>query len=184
MPSRRKAWSAWNYLTESSRSSKTDNSLQSNLESVSLTYNMNILQHIPVSEFSHVLVTMNPPVAPNPRLTQGKYSYSHPIYNAEAVRAQDALHEIQGKRGIWYAGAWTKYGFHEDGFTSGLDVALQLDGSVPWKSVDSKFSRGRRPILTWKDYLLRIWIISIQILLQGAIWLFAVVSDARKEKVP
>src|SRR6195952_4035171 len=166
MPSRRGAWSAWNYLTESSRStSNNTNQSQSNLESVSLTYNMNILQHISVPKFSHVLVTMNPPTAPDPKLTQAKYSYTHPIYNAGAVHAQERLHEIQGKRGIWYAGAWTKYGFHEDGFTSGLEVALKLGGGVPWKPVDSKFSRGIKPTLAWKDFVLRAWILLIQTIL-------------------
>lgn len=36
------------------------------------------------------------------------------------------MHRIQGKRGISFAGAWLKYGFHEDGFTSGMRAAAAL----------------------------------------------------------
>jgi predicted NAD/FAD-binding protein len=46
----------------------------------------------------------------------------------EAVKAQDQLEMIQNKRGITFCGAWTKYGFHEDGFTSGLKVATSYLG--------------------------------------------------------
>ena len=44
----------------------------------------------------------------------------------QAIRAQAELPSIQRTRGISYAGAWTKYGFHEDGFTSGLHAAAAL----------------------------------------------------------
>jgi predicted NAD/FAD-binding protein len=161
LPQRKIAWSSWNYLTTtpSSKSRATSAAAKSApgaLDTVSLTYNMNILQHIPVSKYGHVLVTMNPPHAPDPKLTQAEFSYRHPLYNAAAVRAQCRLDEIQGKRGIWYCGAWTGYGFHEDGFASGVAIGRRLGGSVPWDVVDAKFVRGRRPVLGWKDYLARI----------------------------
>lgn len=165
MPRRRKAWAAWNYITRTSRSSPTSASHSptsavsdstSPIESVSLTYNMNILQHIPTSIYGDVLVTLNPIHAPSPSTIQGSWHYRHPLYTAAAVRAQKALPRIQNRRGISFAGAWTKYGFHEDGFSSGVAAALQhLGGAVEWEFVDSTFSRGRRPRLGVPDYALR-----------------------------
>ncbi|KKY32140.1 putative amine oxidase [Diaporthe ampelina] len=91
---------------------------KSNIDQVSLTYNMNILQHIPRSTFGDVLVTLNPLHEPDPKTVQGRYEYAHPLYNGDSVRAQALLAKIQNRRGISYAGAWTKYGFHEDGFST------------------------------------------------------------------
>jgi predicted NAD/FAD-binding protein len=180
MPIRRKAWSAWNYLTTSTTSISADPS-QTNIDSVSLTYNMNILQHIPASQYSDVLVTMNPPHPPDRALTQAKFIYEHPIYNNEAIRSQERLVEIQGKRGIWYAGAWTKYGFHEDGFTSGLHVALKLGGSVSWEVQDAKFIRGRRPALKRSDHVARVLILLIDISIRFLEWLVALILPARSK---
>ena len=124
---------------------------------VSLTYCMNILQHLSEKTFGPVLVTMNPDYPPDPRLTQGKFVYRHPLYTAESVAAQKRLGGIQGRRGVSYAGAWTKYGFHEDGFSSGLRVAMeQLGAKLPFEFVDSTYSRGHKPELGWRDYALRL----------------------------
>ncbi|RCI14291.1 hypothetical protein L249_6110 [Ophiocordyceps polyrhachis-furcata BCC 54312] len=134
MPKNRKAWTSWNYLTQSSAT-------RANVNQVSLTYNMNILQHIPRKQFGDVLVTLNPPHRPLSSTTQGRYFYSHPLYTLEAVRAQKQLRLIQNKRGISYAGAWTKYGFHEDGFTSGLFVAQQhLGARLPFELRRNSFA--------------------------------------------
>jgi hypothetical protein len=101
-------------------------------------------------------VTKNPDREPNPELTQGKFTYRHPLYTAEAVLAQQRLETIQNVRGVSYCGAWTKYGFHEDGFSSGLKVAMDhLDAKLPFEFVDSTFSRGHRPVLVWQDYVAR-----------------------------
>ncbi|KAL8947216.1 MAG: hypothetical protein Q9222_006482 [Ikaeria aurantiellina] len=159
MPKRTIAWSSWNYITRTPSSS-------SDVSSVCLTYNMNILQHIPRSEYGDVLVTLNPLWPPEPKLTQGTWTYHHPQYNSEAIRCQEMLPMIQNTRGISYCGAWTKYGFHEDGFSSGLKVAMEhLDARIPFQFTDSTFSRGRRPVLLWKDYVLRIILLQIQIVM-------------------
>lgn len=124
---------------------------------------MNILQSLPTTKFGDILVTLNPETPPSPTLTQATYQYRHPLYNARMVAAQEELEQIQGKRGLWYAGAWTNYGFHEDGFASGMKVGLRLGGEIPWEVKNAKFSRGMRPTLGWKDYAVRVIIVVLQL---------------------
>lgn len=158
MPTRRIAWSSWNYITTSPSPTTAP--------SVCLTYCMNLLQHIPEDIYGPVLVTLNPLHPPDPSLTQGTWTYHHPLYNATSIRSQKLLPRIQNTRGISYAGAWTKYGFHEDGFSSGLKVAVeQLGAKLPFEFVDSTFSRGRRPVLGWMDYGVRAFVYLVQFLL-------------------
>ncbi|KAL5426231.1 hypothetical protein PMIN07_011677 [Paraphaeosphaeria minitans] len=165
MPKRREAWSAWNYITHSQPHSKPTDNASGNLQSVCLTYNMNILQSLSTSTFDDVLVTLNPVTPPAPVLTQATYEYMHPLYNSRMVAAQDRLEQIQGKKGVWYAGAWTGYGFHEDGFSSGMEIGLRLGGNVPWEAKNAKFSRGTAPVLGWKDFVLRALIMIVQVYL-------------------
>ncbi|ATZ57353.1 hypothetical protein BCIN_14g04990 [Botrytis cinerea B05.10] len=160
MPQNKEAWSAWNYITASSTSST---SKSRNVDQVCLTYNMNILQHIPTSKFGDVLVTLNPLFPPKPELTHSTYTYRHPLYNTRAITSQSQLPEIQNTRNISYCGAWTKYGFHEDGFSSGIKVAMDhLGATLPFEFKDSTFSRGKRPVLGLSDLVLRILILAIQ----------------------
>ncbi|KAG6172123.1 hypothetical protein E4U22_005727 [Claviceps purpurea] len=174
MPRNRKAWSSWNYLTLSSPS-------KANVDQVSLTYNMNILQHIPRDPFGDVLVTLNPLHRPSAALTKARYFYSHPLYTPEAIRAQKFLPHIQNKRGISYAGAWTKYGFHEDGFSSGLHVAQKhLGAKLPFEFKDSTYSRGKKPKLGLLDHLTRLFILLVQVfVIQLLEWLFGYGAKSR-----
>lgn len=160
MPKRRVAWSAWNYITETPEPPSDT----SNIAKVCLTYWMNLLQHIPEAAYGNILVTLNPLSPPDPRLIQGVWEYAHPLYNAAAIRSQKLLLRIQDTRGVSYCGAWTKYGFHEDGFSSGLSAAINhLGATLPFDFVDSTFSRGRKPQLTQKDEVFRFVIRLIQI---------------------
>ncbi len=180
MPTSRKAWTSWNYMALSHAGSgngsgngsgggggggsDSKSSHRSGISQVSLTYDMNILQHIPAATFGDVLVSLNPLHEPDPATVQGRYSYSHPLYTVAAVEAQAKLPAIQNARGISYAGAWTKYGFHEDGFSSGLAAARDHLGAVlPFDFVDSTFSRGRRPELGMADHVLRLVLLAIQL---------------------
>lgn len=168
LPKRRVAWAAWNYLTLSNTafSSRQGAPLSKlagsrNIDQVCLTYNMNILQHIPTYLFGDVLVTLNPLHRPDKDSIQGEYRYEHPLYTVKAMEAQKRLGSVQDERGISYAGAWTKYGFHEDGFSSGLEAALRLGAKVPFEYVDSRYSRGRKPVLGLRDYALRVWLVGM-----------------------
>jgi len=62
---------AWNYLTFSTKTA--DGKSKANVNSVSLTYCMNLLQHIPESIWGPVLVTLNPPFEPEPSKVVGKW---------------------------------------------------------------------------------------------------------------
>ncbi|KAI0556176.1 amine oxidase [Xylaria curta] len=160
MPKRRNAWSSWNYLTASSPWTGKD------IDQISLTYNMNTIQNIPREAFGDVLVTLNPIHEPRAQTVQGRYSYSHPLYTPAAVEALEKLPKIQNKRGISYAGAWTGYGFHEDGFSSGLHVAIyHLGARLPFEFVDSTSRYGRQPELSILDWLMRVIILIIQVFL-------------------
>ncbi|MEL7428362.1 MAG: FAD-dependent oxidoreductase [Pseudomonadota bacterium] len=121
MPRRRNAWAAWNYLGAKRHEGERD---------VSVTYWMNRLQNI--REDCPLFVTLNPLKQPADDMTYERYTYAHPLFNADAIGAQNALHEIQGTDRIWYCGAWCGYGFHEDGLKSGLLVAEALGSPAPW----------------------------------------------------
>ena len=163
MPRRYVAWSSWNYITTSPSPSTAP--------SVCLTYWMNLLQHIP-SLYGMVLVTLNPLHPPNS--AQGSWTYHHPLYNATAIRSQKLLPRIQNTRGISYAGAWTKYGFHEDGFSSGLKVAVEhLGAKLPFDFVDSTFARGRRPVLGWMDHTVRACMYLMRLIIFLVGWILA-----------
>jgi predicted NAD/FAD-binding protein len=124
MPKRRRAWASWNFLRWRREGAA--------LNDVAVTYWMNALQGIDQSK--PLFVSLNPPFEPDPDLTFGRYICDHPQYNAAAFAAQKRLGDIQGQRHTWFCGAWTGYGFHEDGLRSGLAVAQSLGASVPWRA--------------------------------------------------
>jgi len=115
MPARRKAWAAWNYLSDGKPESPE----------VSVTYWLNRLQPLPFE--TPVLVSLNPIVEPDPTQVIRTIDYAHPVFDLPAGRAQRRLPALQGRNGLWLAGAWTGYGFHEDGLASGLAVAEAIN---------------------------------------------------------
>lgn len=107
---------------------------------VVLTYWMNLLQSFDINTYGPILVTLNAPEnATAPHKTLARYSYEHPVYTARSVAAQQELLQWQGRwHGAHFAGAWTKYGFHEDGFTSGLRAAYALGATPPFEIRDAE----------------------------------------------
>lgn len=114
LPKQKKTWSAWNYQSGQS----------GNEPRVCVHYLINQLQPLPFKQ--SVIVSLNPIDAPRPNSVLGSYEYAHPVFDAKAITAQRRLPLIQGKQNTWFAGAWTGYGFHEDGLKSGLAVAQAI----------------------------------------------------------
>ena len=131
MPVRRKVWSSWNYLRRDGYDAHAP---------VAVTYWMNLLQDI--DRTKPLFITLNPTEEPDERLVFGRSEYDHPQFNAAAIDAQKRLPAIQGSDRIWYCGAWTGYGFHEDGLASGLAVAESLGGIIPWRTAVSPRPRA------------------------------------------
>jgi predicted NAD/FAD-binding protein len=52
------------------------------------------------------------------------------VFDLAAIQAQKEVAALQGQRGTYFCGAWTGYGFHEDGLASGLDVAQRVQQSL------------------------------------------------------
>lgn len=128
LPVARSAWAAWNFIAEETPAADADR--------VSLTYWMNLLQSLPEQKHGPVLVTLNPPTgpaAPRKELIAARYSYEHPVYTSRSVASQQAMKPLQGKDGLYFAGAWLKYGFHEDGFKSGLEAAHAIGARLPFE---------------------------------------------------
>ncbi|AME23609.1 MULTISPECIES: NAD(P)/FAD-dependent oxidoreductase [Burkholderiaceae] len=111
-----RAWSAWNY---ESRTGELGAEPQ-----LCVHYLINKLQPLPFK--TPVIVSLNPVREPRPETVLREFAYSHPVFDQAAVQAQRVMPSIQGARNTWFAGAWTGYGFHEDGLKSGLDAAARL----------------------------------------------------------
>lgn len=119
MPKNRKCWSSWNV---SSQEHVNDES------NIRLTYYMNKLQ--PLKTDTDYFITLNQ--AGQLKNVERTFYYDHPQFDFPAIEVQRKLSEVQGKNGIYLAGAWTRYGFHEDGILSAVNVGQLLGCNTPW----------------------------------------------------
>lgn len=134
MPKRKRAWAAWNYISEAA-----DN------PALAVTYWMNRLQRL--NTRTDCFVTLNPVTPPAADKVIAEFEYQHPVFDAAATQAQADIWDIQGRGNIWYAGAWLGYGFHEDGLQAGLAVAEEMSNwQRPWP-FDRSQERLMRPEL-------------------------------------
>jgi uncharacterized protein len=120
MPTRRRAWAAWNYLQVGDASGKRP---------VALTYWLNRLQPLPFT--TQLFETLNPPIDPAASKALAQFEYSHPLLTATAIAAQSKIRAMQGENHTYYAGAWLANGFHEDGLQSALSVVSQIGPAQP-----------------------------------------------------
>ena len=123
MPKRRRVWASWNYLGARATAAAT--------RDLCVTDWMNRLQGIRADQ--PLFVTLNPIREPRPEMLIREEIYDHPIFDADALAAQQAIWARQGARNTWFCGAHFGSGFHEDGLQSGLAVAERLGGvRRPW----------------------------------------------------
>jgi predicted NAD/FAD-binding protein len=116
LPRARRAWAAWNYERAPDAGREQ--------AAVCLHYWINRLQPLPWR--TPVIVSLNPVRPIDERRVAGVFDYSHPVFDGGAIRAQRLLPQIQGRAHVWFCGAWTRYGFHEDGLSSALAVVAGL----------------------------------------------------------
>jgi len=114
LPRRRKVWASWNYHIP-----------REPQESVTLTYDMNILQSLKVDQ--EFCVTLNPTQKIDAGKTIRKLVYAHPVYTPQVLAAQRRHAEISGVNRTHYCGAYWGNGFHEDGVNSALAVCRYFD---------------------------------------------------------
>ena len=115
LPREKIAWAAWNYL---STETTTGN------DTVSVSYLINKLQPLPVNKA--VIVTLNPAIKIDKNKVVKEINYEHPLFSKEAIMAQQKMDSIQGRDGVYFSGAWLRYGFHEDGILSSKSVINKL----------------------------------------------------------
>lgn len=120
LPSVKRCWAAWNYTAKSG-------AIPTVKQHVSVNYLINRLQPLPPElQDLQIIVSLNPLTDPDPKLVHQEIRYAHPVFDMGAIQAQKELPLIQGNSSIWYCGAWTGFGFHEDGLRSGELVAEAL----------------------------------------------------------
>ena len=113
LPKRRLAWASWNYYRAPDSGPEA-----------SVTYNLNLLQHLESPE--PICITLNPLGAIRRDKVIGSLSFSHPIFSAEAFAAQGRVQELNEAGNRFFCGAWSGWGFHEDGLVSGFKAARSV----------------------------------------------------------
>ncbi|MEJ6772332.1 MAG: amine oxidase, partial [Pelagibacteraceae bacterium] len=110
MPKNKNNWSSWNFLNRK--------------KTFALTYWMNLLQNLTIDKNIFVSINCDDKIKKNKIIK--KIKYSHPVFNNKTQDIKNKLNEVQGENGVWFAGAWQGYGFHEDGLKSALRIVKKI----------------------------------------------------------
>lgn len=121
MPQRRAIWSSWNYMGQTNTTGD---------QSVSINYWMNSLQNLNTQR--NYFVSLNPLQEPKQEHIIAEFQYEHPVFMPQSLQLPGLLKRVQGQDRVWFCGAWTGYGFHEDGLRSAVEVAQRLGAELPW----------------------------------------------------
>ena len=122
LPRCRKAWSAWNYRIADSKDT-----------AATVTYNMNILQHIQSPKT--FCVTLNDSERISDSAVISKHKYAHPVFTTQRAVVQSMHDQLIRRNRTSFCGAYWGNGFHEDGVNSALAVCrrygvLDIDGTL------------------------------------------------------
>ncbi len=124
MPRTRRCWASWNY-----RVNRTANQPPQ----AEVHYWMNRLQQ--VSQRRNYFVSLNCHESIAAETVLRRIEYEHPLFDLAAMHAQrelPMLNTATGSQTTFFAGAWFKYGFHEDGLTSALECTRAITGEPIW----------------------------------------------------
>ncbi len=121
MPKRRACWSSWTYRSQAG--------------DVGVTYWMNRLQNIPDNDPLFVSLNASSQIAEDKIYDQ--VEFAHPVFDKAALKAQGHIREMQGQNRTWFAGAYNRHGFHEDGIASAMHVVDQLRGAPQTTGADN-----------------------------------------------
>lgn len=121
MPINKKAWASWVY-------SSNDNE---NKPKLSVSYWMNNLQNI--DKNIPLFVTLNSNQTLDKNKIYKEFEYQHPVFDDNAIKAQNEIESIQAIDELYYCGAYQSYGFHEDGISSAIRVLNKMKIQVPWQ---------------------------------------------------
>ncbi|WP_299428182.1 FAD-dependent oxidoreductase [uncultured Shimia sp.] len=110
MPRRKACWSSWSYHSQDG--------------DIGVTYWMNKLQGIP--ENDPLFVTLNPTREIPQQAIYDEVQFHHPVFDKAALQSQQSIRDMQGQNHTWFAGAWNRHGFHEDGIASAMRIVRAL----------------------------------------------------------
>lgn len=106
----KRIYAAWNYKTGGKENA------------VTLSYWINRLQNLESEK--EYFVSLNETSELEDVIEE--ISYEHPQFDAEAIAMQSRRQEINGENHTYYAGAYWRYGFHEDGLWSANTIAQEF----------------------------------------------------------
>ena len=126
MPKIRSTWSAWNYRVENIRGELTSTTI----------YDMNCLQE--VSKMKNYFVSINDPGVVDQSKIIRRIEYEHPIFTTETARAQESLQVLNENGVSYFCGSYFRFGFHEDAFTSAVNLCSKLLVQDAWEAVKAE----------------------------------------------
>ena len=114
LPKRPRAWASWNYRLSADLS-----------RSAAVTYDLSRLQghhtHTPI------LQTLNPNRVIDSKTVLAELKFEHPLFTTETFASQQKHDQLNQDRKLLYCGAYWRFGFHEDGVLSALNVCKHFD---------------------------------------------------------